>query len=144
MNTKNSNLLRKIYLYLFSLIGLVLLIIGLVRFVDMGLKAFVFTQADQQERIYDMKPPVLQPTLRDEVEENEDGSMKPKEDITLTEAEKEAFDSWIEDYNKWQKNQEELDSVTSRRHREASTNLALIIIGLPLYLYHWFLIKKES
>ena len=35
-------LIRTIYLYLFALLGLALLTIGGVRFVDMGLKAFVF------------------------------------------------------------------------------------------------------
>ena len=41
------SLIRKIYLYLFSLIGLVLVITGCVQLVDLGLKAYVFTAADQ-------------------------------------------------------------------------------------------------
>ena len=41
------SLIRKIYLYLFSLIGLVLVVIGCVQLVNLGLKAYVFTAADQ-------------------------------------------------------------------------------------------------
>ena len=41
-------LIRTIYLYLFALLGLVLLTIGSIRFVDMALRAFVFTKADQE------------------------------------------------------------------------------------------------
>ena len=41
------SLIRKIYLYLFSLIGLVLVVIGCVELVNLGLKAYVFTSADQ-------------------------------------------------------------------------------------------------
>ena len=40
-------LIRKIYLYLFSLIGLVLVVIGCVQLVNLGLKAYIFTAADQ-------------------------------------------------------------------------------------------------
>ena len=49
------SLIRTIYLYLFACLGLVLLTIGGVRFLDMGLKAFVFTKAEQEQR-YDAKP----------------------------------------------------------------------------------------
>ena len=45
MNNK-YHLIRKIYLYTFSLVGLVLVVIGGVRLVGLGLKAFVFTKAD--------------------------------------------------------------------------------------------------
>ena len=36
-------IIRKIYLYLFSLIGLVLVVIGCVQLVNLGLKAYIFT-----------------------------------------------------------------------------------------------------
>lgn len=38
---------------------------------------------------------------------------------------------------------EEINYVTQNRQRQASMALALLIIGLPLYLYHWSVIKKE-
>ena len=49
---KEHTLVRTIYLYIFALLGLVLLIIGSVNFLNMGLKAFVFTQADEESRIF--------------------------------------------------------------------------------------------
>ena len=33
---------------------------------------------------------------------------------------------------------------TRQRQRQASTALAMLIIGIPLYKYHWGLIKKEG
>lgn len=39
-------LIRKIYLYLFALIGLVLITIGSVQLINLGLKVYVFTKAD--------------------------------------------------------------------------------------------------
>ena len=38
--------IRKIYLYLFALIGLVLIVIGCVRLVGLALKTYIFTKAD--------------------------------------------------------------------------------------------------
>jgi uncharacterized protein (UPF0248 family) len=46
-----KNIIRTIYLYIFALLGLVLVIIGGVRFVDMGLKAFVFTKAEEEDKM---------------------------------------------------------------------------------------------
>lgn len=106
---KKNSLIRTIYLYLFACLGLVLLTIGGVRFVDMGLKAYVFTKAEDEEKMYRALAPVKEST-EENIEEQE-----------LV----------------------EIDYVTSRRHKDASMNLALILIGLPLYLYHWTLIKKE-
>ena len=96
---EKHSLIRTIYLYLFACLGLVLLTIGGVRFLDMGLKAFVFTKAEQEQR-YDVKSP---------------SSAGP-----------------------------EVSYVTVKRHRDASLNLSLILIGLPLYLYHWRTIKKDT
>ena len=39
-------LIRKIYLYVVSFIGLLLIVIGLVRLLDLGLKVYVFKHAD--------------------------------------------------------------------------------------------------
>lgn len=90
--------IRTIYLYLFTIIGLSLLVSGSVQFVDMGLKAWVFTQADVRYE-YPIYPEGEQPKI---------------------------------------------DYVTSDRHRDASNALAMIAVGLPLYLYHWGVIKKEA
>lgn len=130
-----SNLIRRIYLYLFTIVGLTLLVIGGVRFLDMGLKAFVFTEADKETELNYLSPYGAPPVERiDALEENGE----------LTEKEREVLDNWIQNYESWQERREEINPVTARRQREASNNLAMILIGLPLYLYHWRLIKKES
>lgn len=133
-------LIRTIYLYLFTIIGLILLTIGGVRFLDMGLKAFVFTKADEEQRILYWQPsyaPIAAPQLEKIAETGETG-------ISLTEAEKASIKQWLVDYNYWKENMQKVDPVTARRQRDASLNLAMILIGLPLYLYHWRIIKKET
>ncbi len=137
-------LIRTIYLYLFALLGLVLLIIAGVRFLDMALKAFVFTKAEEEERIMYKQPPYA-PVAVNKLAEADGEKMKVKEgEIVLTESEKASVDQWILSYNDWQERMNKIDPITSRRHRDASMNLAMIIVGLPLYFYHWGVIKKET
>jgi len=128
--------IRTIYLYIFSLLGLVLLIIGGVRIVNMGLKAFVFTQADEQQRIDFLRPPLYQIETLQKISEGE---------LTqLSAEEKTQIKSMIQSYEAWLERSNEVDPLTSRRHKDASISLAMMLIGLPLYIYHWRMTKKES
>ena len=133
---KHYPLIRTIYLYLFALLGLVLLIIGGVRFVDMGLKSFVFTKAEEEQRLNYKQPPYM-PYQIERVEEIEKGE-------ALSQEEKVAIKRWLVDYKSWEERSSQIDPITARRHRDTSLNLAMILIGLPLYLYHWGNIKKET
>ncbi|MCK9187178.1 MAG: hypothetical protein PHS16_01415 [Candidatus Colwellbacteria bacterium] len=131
--------IRTIYLYLFTLVGLVLMVIGSAGLVNLGLRTFVFTKADEDDRATMKAPmPTYAPISVDEAEKAAEG-----EAIILTEDEQAAVQRWLSDYADWQSAEESKDYVAARRSREVSQNLAFIIVGLPLYLYHWGLIKKD-
>ena len=132
---EKHSLVRTIYLYLFAILGLVLLIIGGVGFIDMGLKAFVFTEAEKEQRL-NYKQPSSIPYSIQKIE-------KLQDEEELSEEEKTTIKQWLADYKEWKEKQSEIDPVTARRHRNASSNLAKILIGLPLYFYHWGIIKRE-
>jgi len=136
MTTEKRSAVRTVYLYLFAVVGLVLLIIGSVRFIDMGLKAFVFTQSDAEQRLYSMQPPIpIYPV--EKIEDIQNGA-------ELTAEEKQAIERWLIDYEQWEEKRGSIDPVTANRHRDASINLAMILVGLPIYIYHWGTIRKES
>jgi len=124
----NHPIIRTLYLYLFSLVGLILLTIGGVGFVNMGLRATIFTHADKERLLYEERMPIPQ-TLRSL--ENLDSSGE------LTEEEKLRLKQMLKDYEEREDRRKKINPVKARRHRDAAQNLALIIIGLPLYLYHW-------
>ncbi len=42
-----------------------------------------------------------------------------------------------------QKKQQEMEAANQRK-RQISNSLAMIIVGAPVYLYHWKTIKKEA
>jgi hypothetical protein len=111
-----TKLIRTIYIYLFSLVGLVLVIIAGVRFIDMGLKAWVFTEADSYIQYEYERPVAIKEGVPSETEE-------------LSEEEKKA-------------NNEK--RVSQQRQRDAASALAQLIIGLPLYLYHWRMASRRK
>jgi len=114
------------------------LAIGAIRFIDMGLKVFVFTKAEQEERSMYKQPPM--PYALEKVEAIAEA--EPAEN-QLNESELTRVRQWLAEYQAWEKNYGQIDPVVSRRHRDSSINLAFMIVGLPLYFYHWSVIKKE-
>ena len=138
---ENYPLIRKIYLYLFSMVGLVLVIIGCVNFIDMGLKAFVFTQAEGQDRLNYSMPQVSVPyTVEAKLNNPVDSTVS---EVKLTTDEYQQMKAMANDYKNWQENQKKFDFVSANRQKRASINLALIFVGIPLYLYHWLMIRRE-
>lgn len=106
--------IRLLYLYLFSFIGLLISVIGAVQLVDLGIKVYVFKGAD----VYETYPRT---------------KLTPEgADLPLTEEE-----------IKYQMDLQNKET-TRQRQRQSSTALAMILVGLPLYKYHWKLIKNEK
>lgn len=104
--------IRLLYLYLFSFIGLLVIVIGGIRLVDLGLKVYVFQGADQ----YMMSKPMI------------DG---PK--VASEEAKMQA-----------QFERDQKTEMIRNRQREFSGAIAMVLVGLPLYLYHWKKIQSQK
>ncbi len=140
--SKKTKFIRDIYLYLFSLVGLVLVVIAGVSFIDMGLKAWVFTKAEVVE-----KTAPIPIRLNNSEFLNGDALAKKilecDDECDLTEEEKESVKQWIVDYEDWKQGQKDIDYVARNRHRDAANSLAKLIVGLPLYLYHWNLASRK-
>ncbi|MBU4466738.1 hypothetical protein L6250_03725 [Candidatus Parcubacteria bacterium] len=138
-------LIRTIYLYLFTLIGLVLITIGSVNLINLGLKRFIFTKADQ-ELNYNLRPsfPMIIGEKETTGEDFISAMDKCQDRCDLTSEQKTQIASWLADYQNWQQQEKQFDYLTQQRQRELSLALSLIIVGLPLYLYHWTMIKKET
>lgn len=105
--------LRLLYLYLFSFVGLLIAVIGSVQIVDLGLKTFIFRNADRE---YYQYAPRIAP----------DGTAVPVET------------------NEQELKTEQQAMLLSNRERETANALAMILVGIPLYWYHWRLVQKEK
>lgn len=137
-------IIRTIYLYLFALVGLTLLVIGGVMLVNLGLKMTIFKQADF-DRV--LGPPTRMYSITPEkvISGNDFVSAieKCEEKCELDDEQKQQMENWLKDYQVWKEQEVKISYTTQRRQQSASQALALILIGLPLYLYHWTVIKKE-
>lgn len=100
--------LRLLYLYLFSFVGLLIVVIGSIQMVDLGLKMTIFKDIDTYE-IYS-SPKV-------------DGVDQESPEVLMERQKRE---------------------TTRQRQRELVSSMSMLVVGTPLYLYHWRLIKKES
>lgn len=132
-------LVRTIYLYLFALVGLALITVGAVRLVNLGLRTYVFPKADQQ---YTAIPgPRLTPGTEVELESLVEKCQNNEE---LSEEHESFLTSWSEDYQQWKQKQESNERLKSQRQEKAANSLAWLIVGLPIFLYHWSIIRKET
>ena len=115
---KHRPLIRTIYLYLFALVGLGMMIVGTARLVDYGLKEHVF---QVEEVSYYIERPVPVPV---------------GEEKLVVDEEKE---------EKYRKEQEELNKKRSeeRKKKDLSSILSMIVVGLPVWVYHWRIIQKD-
>jgi hypothetical protein len=142
---KRHPLVRTIYLYLFTLVGLTLLTIGVVQLVGLGLKIYVFPMAE--EELYKPVVPLLVPG-ESTGEATADDIQKMAEvcqsESSLSKEQQDLLGSWLEDYQEQKESRLGSEDIKMiKRQRTAAWALALILIGLPLYLYHWLTIKKE-
>lgn len=126
--------MRTVYLYIATLVGLGLLIAGGVQGFELLLKSTILTQADAEEQLWARQPTV--PYMLDSVRNVE----KLDE---LTEEQKAMVAQWLDEYERWSEQQAEIDVVKARRERQAATALALVFVGIPVYLYHWLTIRRE-
>lgn len=104
--------IRTLYLYLFSFIGLFIVVIGAIRLVNLTIKTFIFPDSDRYSYAI---PKMVNPDGTKETDE--------ERDVRLSEAEKD---------------------ITRQRQRELTEGISFILVGVPLYAYHWKVIQQEN
>lgn len=115
--TPKISVLKKVYLYVVSLISLGMVIVACVSLINLGLKAWIFTKADSTNY------PIACPAV--EMPAMPSGAQPVPCDQTA-------------------QNQQVHDQLIASREQEASRDIALLIVGLPVFFYHWRLVRKET
>ncbi len=120
--TQTKNLIRNIYLYLVSAISLFMIVFSLVSMVNLALRTWVFPQADYN---YYQTAPVAIPCTPD-----------PTNKITCPTAEQQATQKALDDKNAEQ-------NRIAQRDRDLVQEISFLIIAIPLFWYHWLLIRRD-
>lgn len=142
--------IRTIYLYLFSLVGLALTIIGFVVMMNILLKTYVFKNANQTNPYYYSEMPPYIYSSYENVLDKVEAISKNADELKLSDIEKEDIQKWLTDYKKWKENEEKRMEFESKRDyvkennaRSMSVAVSLIMVGLPIYLIHWMFITRD-
>ncbi len=107
--------LKKAYLYLVSVISLVIAVVGAIMLINLALKSWVFTKAD---RYYSYPcTPVAAP----------DGTSKGCDEDALAQ----------------QRKQDE-ENRAAQRQNTAAQAIAMIVVASPVWWYHWKMAKREA
>lgn len=113
---------KTLYFVLASLLGLVLIVIGVVSGVNTVLTTYVFPVRSYPEtRPFD--PPV---TDIKKLQASDD----------LTEEQKEALVQWEKDYKHWQEVESKYDYEAENRKRTIANAIAMILAGVPVFALH--------
>ncbi len=108
--------LKKAYLYIVSLISLIILIIAAVGLLNMALKTWIFTKADLN--IYYPTCPQVMPADKGNIS--------------------------VPACDEAQQQKIQADQSASQKQRDAAQYLAMLIVGAPVFWYHWKLARRES
>ncbi len=107
--------LRKSFLYIFATVGLVLTIIGAVSLINLGLKTYIFTKADN----YCYNSRVAYPDKEGNITEPTPQQIEQEQKVCE-------------------------EQRAANKQSQASNAIAMLIVGIPLYMYNWITIRKEN
>jgi hypothetical protein len=127
--TDKAKMIRTIYLYLASLISLIFVATGTGTLLNTGLKYYFFPEAEKKSYYEcDQQPPIA-PAISKE---------------SATEDQKAQINAMLKDYENWKENQSGEKCIKPARQNKIVDALTMIMIALPIFGYHWSIIRKEK
>lgn len=120
--TPPKNTIRNIYLYLVSFVALMMLVFSTADIVNIILRTYVFTKADQYE-FYGPTAPC--PAIK-----------SPDGKVASDTPDCAAIDQ--------QNRKSAADSQAAQRQRDIVRDISMILVGIPLFAFHWRIIKRKE
>lgn len=105
--------IRILYLYLFSFVGLLIVVVSSISLVNLGMRTFIFRDADRYEVVPQAVP------------QDKSVPVVPTESVADQEA---------------RQNRD----IARQHERDLASAVSGLIVGIPLYIYHWNKIKNEK
>lgn len=130
MGTK-TKLVRTIYLYVAALVSLIFVAVGTGTLLNTALRVYVFPKAEKGGYSKCNTEPSI--CNFPEAQKNE-----------ATQGQKDKLDKIIKDYENWKKENTGEECYSAERQRSVVDSLTMLIIALPICLFHWKLIRKNK
>lgn len=116
-----TSIIRSLYFYVLAAVGLLMFCFSAADLVNLGLKTWVFTQAE--EIYYKCPSEVPRPVVEGETE----AALTPEEQQAQCEKELER----------------QSEQLVQRRQASAVRDISFIIVGIPLFWFHFRVVQKE-
>ncbi len=130
--TTKTKLIRSVYLYLAALISLIFVAVGTGRLLNTALKFYVFPKAEKGDYGQcNQAPPVYA------FDKNVYAGV-------ATVDQKTQLENLLRDYEEWKKNNIGEECYSAARQSSVVDALTMLIISLPILLFHWKIIKKDK
>jgi hypothetical protein len=126
-----TKLIRTIYLYVAALVSLIFVAVGTGTILNTVLRAYVFPKAEKGG----YSKCNTEPTICNFPEAQKNNA---------TENQKAELDKIINDYQKWKNENTGKECYSAERQRSVVDALTMLIIALPICLFHWKLIRKNK
>jgi hypothetical protein len=127
-----SKIIKTVYLYVAALVSLIFLAVGSGTLLSTALKAYVFPKAEKggYSRC-NQQPPAYDLALA-------------KNSQVATEDQKAQLEQLLKDYDTWKQENSGDECYSSERQNNFVNSLTMIIVALPICLFHWRIIKREK
>lgn len=122
-STENRSFLVQIYFVLATLIGLVLIVIASVNVVQLGLKEILGVQPYPEYRA--PYPSMEKYPGEEAVSEAE-----------MTAEQQEKLAQWEREYDQWKEQEANYNSQDQQLRRDIASSLAMLIVGIPVFVIH--------
>jgi len=134
---KKSLVIRSVYFYLASLVTLGIVVGSMVYLINVGLKSWVFTEADPVAFRLGAPPTLFFQTKT----APESTILSCADSCTLSSDQKSSLEQWQNSYTSW------LDSKKSPNAQRASdmvAALSFLIVALPFFIIHFRIVQKDA
>jgi hypothetical protein len=132
--SKQHGVIRPVYFYFVSLAALLMIVIAGGWLINVGLKTWVIKSANQDiNTLKSASSPVLYSDSSAIQSVADCGAKCGLEQRTIDLAQ-----AWKLDYLEWEK------TSFNNNQRQAAGSIPFILLGIPLFWYHWSVVRKES
>jgi hypothetical protein len=118
-------IIKNIYLYLVSFVALMMVVFSLADLINTALRTWVFTKADYYGNYYVSEPACDPLSVKGSPE------IKP---LSTEECDK----------RRTQQKQVDEDNRIAQRQRDMVRDISMIVVGVPVFIFHWMTIRKKE
>jgi len=130
-----AGVIRTSYFYFVSLAALIMIVISAGVLINTGLKTWLLPNTSENNKRYVEVPP-----LSKIENQGVNSIINCADECDFTENQVALAQGWDEDFDSWSDASGSYNSVQN----QASTSIPYLLIGIPLFWYHWSVTRKES